>query len=266
MAKQQHKGKAAVVTGASGGIGYELALICAQNGYDLVLAARSQDKLEKIKADLEATHQIKVHVFAADLSEMGQPEKLYKYCHIHHVPVELLINNAGYGDYQPVVQAHPETLSNMLHLNIIALTELTTLFAKDMVKNKNGKILNVASTAAYQPVPRLAAYAASKAYVASFTEALHAELKGSGVSATVLSPGVTETGFVDRANMKKASLAQQAQANPADVAKAGYEAMQKGKLYVIPGLMNKLLAWSTRIVPSRRIVLAVSNLVSKEKK
>lgn len=264
MAKQ--KNKAAVVTGASGGIGYELAVICAQNGYDLVLAARSEDKLNMIKADLEEKYNIKVHVFCADLSEMGQPKKLYTWCHVHHILVDVLINNAGYGDYQPVAKADADTLSNMLHLNIIALTELTTFFVKDMVKQKSGRILNVASTAAYQPVPRLAAYAASKAYVLNFTEALHAELKGTGVTATVLSPGVTETGFVDRANMKQAGLAQGAQASAKDVAEAGYKAMQKGSLYVVPGLMNKLLAWSTRIVPSRRVVLAVSNLVSKEKK
>lgn len=218
MVKQ--KNKAAVITGASGGIGYELALICAQNGYDLVLAARSEDKLEKIKNDLEANYQIKVHLFPADLSIMGQPKALHSYCRTHHIPVELLINNAGYGDYQPVSNAEPETLSNMLHLNVIALTELSSLFVKDMIKQKCGRILNVGSTAAYQPVPRLAAYAASKAYVVSFTEALHAELKGTGVSATVLSPGVTETGFVERANMKNAGLAKGTQASAVDVAKA----------------------------------------------
>ncbi|TSJ41063.1 SDR family oxidoreductase [Mucilaginibacter corticis] len=261
MANQ--KNKAAVVTGGSGGIGYELALICAQNGYDLVLAARSEDKLEAIKKDLEERFSIKVHVFVSDLSEMGQPAELHKYCRVHHIPVELLINNAGYGDYQPVANADPATLSNMLHLNIIALTELTALFVKDMLRQKSGHILNIASTAAYQPVPRLAAYSASKAYVVSFTEALHAELKGTKVTATVLSPGVTETGFVDRAGMNASKFAQGAQANAADVAKAGYAAMQKGKLYVIPGFLNKLLAFSTRITPSRRLILAVSAMISK---
>jgi short-subunit dehydrogenase len=264
MAKQ--KNKTALVTGASGGIGYELALICAQHGYDLVLAARSGDKLEKIKKDLEERFQIKVHIFITDLSEMGQAEKLHTYCRVHHVPVEILINNAGYGDYQPVAKADPAILSNMLHLNVIALTELTAFFVKDMVKQKSGRILNVASTAAYQPVPRLAAYSASKAYVSSFTEALHAELKGTSVTATVLSPGVTETGFIDRANMQHAGLAQGAQSSAASVAKAGFEAMQKGKLYVIPGFLNKLLAFGTRITPSRSLVLAISALVSKEKK
>ncbi|MBL4675576.1 MAG: SDR family oxidoreductase [Mucilaginibacter sp.] len=264
MAKQI-KGTA-VVTGASGGIGYELAKVCAQNGYDLVLAARSEEKLNALKKDFEAQYMIKVQVFTADLSEMGQPAALYKFCHVHHIPVEVLINNAGYGDYQPVAKADADVLSNMLDLNVIALTELTTLFVKDMVKQRSGKILNIGSTAAYQPVPRLAAYAASKAYVVSFTEALHAELKGTGVTATVLSPGVTETGFVDRAGMANAGLAQGAQASAAAVAKAGYAAMQKGSFYVIPGVINKLLAFSTRITPSRRLVLAISALVSKEKK
>jgi short-subunit dehydrogenase len=264
MAKQKHK--AAVVTGASGGIGYELAVICAQNGYDLVLAARSEDKLETIKKDLEERYEVKVLILPSDLSAPGKAEDLHSYCRRHHVPVEILINNAGYGDYKAVAKADSKVLANMLNLNIVALTELTALFTADMVKQKSGKILNIGSTAAYQPVPRLAAYSASKAYVVNFTEALHAELKGTGVTATVLSPGVTDTGFIDRADMKHAGIAQGAQASPEEVAKAGYKAMQKGSLYIVPGFMNKLLAFSSRITPSRRLVLAISAMISKEKK
>jgi len=259
------KNKVALITGASGGIGYELALVCAKNGHDLVLSARSEAKLESIKVDLEAQYGIKVHLFPADLSVMGKPKELYSYCHRHHIAVDYLVNNAGYGDYRPVADAEPEILSNMLHLNIIALTELSALFVKDMVKRGSGRILNVASTAAYQPVPRLAVYSASKAYVVSFTEALHAELKKTGVTATVLSPGATTTGFMDRAEMNKSAIAQGAQSKAADVAKAGYDAMMSGKLYVIPGFLNKLLAFSTHVMPSRRAVLAISALFSKEK-
>jgi short-subunit dehydrogenase len=259
------KNTTALITGASGGIGYELVMICAKNGHDLVLTARNEAKLEAIKNNLEAQYGIKVHLFPADLSVMGKPKELYNYCHHHRITVDFLINNAGYGDYKPVAEADPEVLSNLLHLNIIALTELSTLFVKDMVKRSTGRILNVASTAAYQPVPGLAVYSASKAYVVSFTEALHAELKNTGVTATVLSPGATVTGFMDRAEMNRSAIAQSAKSNAAEVAQAGYDAMMAGKLYVIPGFLNKLLAFSSRIMPSRRAVLSISALFSKEK-
>lgn len=259
-------GKTALVTGASGGIGYELALQCAKDGASLVLVARNSAKLKEIKQDFESRYGIQVTLFPTDLSQPGKSLELYNNCRQQNITVDYLINNAGYGDYRNVIDADADTYVNMLNLNIIALTELSTLFVKDMVKQGRGRILNVASTAAYQPVPRLAAYAASKAYVVSFTEALHAELKGSGVTATVLSPGFTATGFADRAQMQGAASAQGAQADPAYVAKAGYKAMLQGKLYVIPGLMNKLLALGSKLMPSRRAVLAVAALVSREGK
>ena len=258
--------KTALITGASGGIGYELAKIFAKNGNDLVLAARSQDKLKTIKKELEGEYKVKVDLYPADLSVAGSAMGLYEHCQSNHIVIDYLINNAGYGDYKSVVDADPEVLSNMLRLNIITLTELTTLFVKDMVKRNDGRILNIGSTAAYQPVPRLAAYAASKAYVVSFSEALHAELKKSKVSVTVLSPGVTATGFIDRAGMAHSANAQGTQAEPAKVANAGYRAMLKGKLYVIPGLLNKLMALGSRMMPSRSLVLAVADSVSKEQK
>ena len=154
----------------------------------------------------------------------------------------------------------------MLHLNVISLTELCTLFVKDMIKSAYSRILNVGSTAGYQPVPRLAVYAASKSYVVSFSEALHAELNDTGVSATVLSPGPTETGFRKRASMTDAKLGKNGEADVDAVAKAGYEAMMQGKLYVIPGWKNKLLAFSTRIMPSRHAILAISDQVSRSTK
>ncbi len=253
--------KVALITGASGGIGYELAVVCAKGGADLILVARNTGKLAQVKKDLEEKYAIKVVTYSTDLSVPGNAKKLYEACGV----VDYLVNNAGFGDYKPVAEAESEVLTNMLNLNILALTELTVLFVKDMVKRGSGKILNVASTAAYQPVPRLAVYSASKSYVVSFTEALHAELKGTGVTATVLSPGATQTDFMNRAEMTKSAIAQGAQSDPAKVAQAGYEAMMDGKLYVIPGLMNKLLAFASSVMPSRRAVLAISGLFSKEK-
>ncbi len=257
--------KAALITGASGGIGYELALLCAKDGVNLVLVARSDDKLQAIKNDLEAKYAVKVTLFIIDLSEPGKALELYNNCIDQRIKIDYLINNAGYGDYRDIVDADPAVYINMLNLNVIALTELSALFVKDMVRAGSGCILNVASTAAYQPVPKLSVYAASKAYVSSFTEGLHAELKNTGVTATVLSPGPTSTSFFSRADMGNASIAKGAQAEPAAVAKAGYNAMLKGKLYVIPGLTNKLLALGSRLTPSRRLLLAMAAMINKEK-
>ena len=153
----------------------------------------------------------------------------------------------------------------MLNLNIIALTDLTTRFVKQMTDQGYGKILNVGSLAAFQPTPGMAAYGASKSYVMHFTEALHAELKGTGVTATVLNPGVTKTGFVARAGMKSSAFAQGSQLDAARVAKAGYDGMFAGKLNVVPGLVNSLMAFGTGLTPSRHLLLAISSFAMREK-
>src|ERR1700744_5393966 len=148
MAKDK---KVALITGASGGIGNELAVVCAKDGANQILVARSKDKLAQVKKDLEEKYAVKVVTYSTDLSVPGNAKKLYEECGV----VDYLVNNAGFGDYKPVAKADPETLTSMLNLNIIALTELTALFVKDMVKRGNGKILNVASTAACQTMPKL---------------------------------------------------------------------------------------------------------------
>jgi len=182
---------------------------------------------------------------------------LYDWCQAQPFQVNYLVNNVGYGDYKPVAQADPGVYENMLALNVVALTTLTTLFVKDMVQRRQGRVLNVGSLAA------LAAYAASKSYVMHFTEALHAELKGTGVTATVLNPNVTKTGFVARSGMGKAANAQGQQANAAQVARAGYQGLLRGKLNVVPGWRNQLLALSTGLMPSRRLLLAIATRVSR---
>jgi uncharacterized protein len=258
--------RTALITGASGGIGYELAILCAKAGQDLILVARSKDKLQSLKDELIKKYQINVHYYVADLSKTGVAQELFDFVTSQNIHIHYLINNAGFGDYQMVAEADAGLYSEMLQLNIVAVTELTTLFVKPMLADNYGRILNVASTAAYQPVPRLAVYAASKSYVVNFTEALHAELKGTGVTATVLSPGPTDTGFRDRAAMNSAKLGQGGQDNAAEVAKAGFKAMMDGKLYIIPGWKNKLLAFSTRILPSRHAILSISYRISKSQK
>ncbi len=253
----------ALLTGASSGIGYELAKRFARDGTSLVLVARHEEALRAVQQELEQQYRIDVAYRVLDLSQPGQATALYDWCQTQPFPVDFLVNNAGYGDYAPVAQADPALYENMLALNVTALTTLTTLFVKDMVGRRQGRILNVGSLAAFQPVPRMAAYAASKSYVMHFTEALHAELRGTGVSATVLNPNVTKTGFVARAGMGKAANAQGRQQDAGAVAEAGYQGLRRGALNVVPGWGSKLLALSTGLMPSRRLLLAIATRVSR---
>lgn len=259
----QHSTVRALITGGSSGIGYELAKCFARDGISLVLVARHEEPLQAVQRELESQYGIEVAYRALDLAQADQATALYDWCQAQPFHIQFLVNNAGYGDYAPVVQADPAVYENMLSLNIIALTTLTTRFVQDMVKRGQGRILNIGSLAAFQPVPQLAAYAASKSYVMHFTEALHAELRGTGVSATVLNPNVTKTGFVDRARMGKAANAQGRQADASVVAAIGYRGMLRGSLNVVPGWRNQLLAISTGLMPSRRLLLAIATQVTR---
>ena len=254
----------ALVTGATSGIGYELAKLFAQDGINLVLVARRAPQIAEIKADFERQYGIRVTCLAADLGEAGQAAAVYQQCQTQGIELDYLVNNAGFGAYKDVVQEDVTTYESMLTLNILALTVLSTLAAKDMVRRRAGRILNVGSTSAFQPVPHMAVYGASKSYVMHFTEALHAELQGTGVTATVLSPGVTATGFVARAGMGRWSQAQGKLLSAVAVAQAGYRAMQQGKVNVIPGWKNKLLALGISLVPFRGLKLALSNRFMQE--
>ncbi len=253
----------ALITGASGGIGYELAKLFAQDGTGLILVARQEDALRRIQQEFEQQYGIQVAYLALDLAGPGAATTLYNWCHAQGLTVDCLVNNAGYGDYGQVAQADPARYENLLQLNVVALTTLTTLFVKDMVARRRGRILNIGSLAAFQPVPQLAVYAASKSFVMHFTEALHGELRGTGVSATVLNPGVTKTGFVARANMGRSADAQGQLLDAAQVARAGYRGLLRGKLNVVPGLRGKVLSFSAGLMPSRRLLLAIATLVSR---
>ncbi|AMJ66004.1 SDR family NAD(P)-dependent oxidoreductase [Hymenobacter sp. PAMC 26628] len=254
----------ALVTGATGGIGYELAKLFARDGINLVLVARRQAQLDEIKADFERQYGIRVTCLAADLGEAGQAAAVYQQCQAQGIALDYLVNNAGFGSYKDVVQEDLAAYESMLTLNVLAVTLLSALAAQDMVRRRAGRILNVGSTSAFQPVPHMAVYGASKSYVMHFTEALHAELQGTGVTATVLSPGVTATGFVARAGMGQWSQAQGKLLSAATVAKLGYQAMQQGKLNVVTGWKNKLLALGISLVPFRGLKLAMSSRFMQE--
>jgi short-subunit dehydrogenase len=247
----------ALITGASNGIGLELAHLMAQRGHDLLLVARSADRLATLAGGLQQEHGVTVRHLALDLAVPGAASTLHSYCQSEGLPIRILVNNAGYGDYKPVASADAKVLADMLQLNVVALTALSCLFAHDFKRQGYGRIGNIGSTSAFQPCPGFASYGASKGYVMLFTEALHAELRGSGVSATVINPGFTDTGFNARADMVGHTMTRGA-ANAEDVAQAVYDAMMAGEMNRVVGFVNKLWAQSTMFAASRHLLVWVA--------
>lgn len=243
-----------MVTGASGGLGLEFAKLLAADGYDLALVARSGDKLEIVAAGLHASYGVTAKPVAMDLGAPDAAAQLFA-----RVPrCDVLINNAGFANHGPFDQIPESSVREEVLLDIVTLTELTRKYLPGMREVRAGKILNVASTAGFLPGPFMAVYYASKAYVISFSEALYEELRGSGVTVTVLCPGATATGFQERAKMRETLLVRRLPvANAASVARTGYRAMLRGKRMEIPGLFNKIAAFSLRFAP-RGFVLPIS--------
>jgi hypothetical protein len=246
----------ALITGASSGIGLNLAQLMAP-GFDLIITARNQAELERIARELQATHGNHVHVIPADLTLPEAPQQIFAEIDRRGLPVDILINNAGFGSYGTFAESDSKTSLDMVEVNIAALTALTRLALPGMIKRKRGRIMNVASTAGFQPGPLMAVYYATKAYVIMFSEAIANELKGSGVSVTCLCPGATATKFAGRANMEGSRLFKMGAMRSEDVARAGYKGMMSGKGMVIPGLLNKTVAMSVRFSP-RKMVTAIS--------
>jgi uncharacterized protein len=238
----------AVITGASAGIGRELAMECARNGYDLAVVARRKEPLEQLAETVRSLTGRTVRPMVHDLASAAAPGEIFGALD-QGADVEILINNAGVGMRGPFHELDAARQVEMLELNIVALTRLTRLFLPGMVARKKGRVLNVASTAAFQPGPLMAVYYASKAYVLSFSEALYNELAPSGVTVTVLCPGPTRTEFAQAADMERTKLFQSPGVmDAAAVARIGFRAMMAGKPLVIPGPMNRLMAYSTRLV------------------
>ena len=251
----------ALITGASNGIGLELARIHAANGDDLVLVARSANKLSEIKAELEQKHRIKVIVLAKDLSARDAAQDVYNETNRADININYLINNAGFGDFGMFTETDWHKEQQMIDLNITCLTQLTKLYLKDMVKRGNGKIMNVASTAAFQSGPTMAVYYATKAYVLSFSDAIDNEVRDKGVTVTALCPGATESGFQAAAAMENSALVKGRKLpSSKEVAEYGYRAMMKGKTVAIHGLLNYIMANSVRFLP-RSIVVKVTRKI-----
>ena len=255
----------AIIAGASGGIGYEIALLFAQKKIDILIVAKSKRKLEKIKSAIEQQYNITVFCVATDLATSEGFVDINHCVYTNNLTVNYLVNNAGFGDYGFFTERSMEKYSEMLGLNIISLTELTYYYAKQMIKNGKGRILNVASTAGFQPDPYFAVYGASKAYVISLTEAIHKEFENTGVTATVLSPGATKTKFMERADMSDAKLYESGVMSAKKVAQVGFDGMMRGSLHVIPGFKNKLLAFFSSIMPSSKLRLNIAAKVMGRK-
>jgi len=243
--------KTALITGASFGIGLELARIFAREGFNLVLVARSADKLRQLAAELEKAHGARSLILPADLTHAGSPAYVLDQTTRANLPVDVLVNNAGFGQYGLFVENDLEECLRQIQLNVTTLTHLTRLYLPSMMERKSGRILNVASVAAFQPGPLMAVYFATKAYVLHFSEALANELQGTGVTVTCLCPGATATEFHKRAKATGQRLLKFGSMDARTVAEDGYRATMAGNPVVISGVKNWLVAQSVRFAPRR---------------
>jgi short-subunit dehydrogenase len=255
--------RCALITGASTGIGYEFAKLFARDGSGLVVVARNGQRLAEVKAELEQQFHVPVTVVPKDLALAQAPDELFAELQRERIEVDVLVNNAGFGTHGPFAEADPASQLQMMQVNMAALTHLTRLFLPGMIARTSGRILNVASTAAFQPGPLMAVYYASKAYVLSFSEALANELRGTGVTVTALCPGPTRTNFQNRAGVGDTLLARSGVADAASVARTGYRGLMAGKTVVIPGTRNRILAFTVRWLPRSLVIRAVRNIQEK---
>lgn len=244
----------ALITGASSGIGLELSKLFAKDGYDLVLVARSTSKLDSLASELKQAYGTKVTVITKDLSQTGAAEEIFQLVQSQGLQIEALVNNAGFGIHTELAKGDLNESLQMIQLNVTSLTVLTQLFLAGMVERGAGRIMNVGSTGSFSPVPLMAVYGGTKAYVLSFSEALTGELRGSGVTVTALCPGVTITGFQARSGVGSARMVRLGSMTAEQVAKVGYQALMRGKRVVVPGLFNKIMTGMTPFTP-RPLVL-----------
>lgn len=265
MARRKHgEGQTALVTGASAGIGVDLAECFARDGYDLILTARSEGALTEVAQRLAEKYGVKTHVIAQDLGAIGGGSALAAKVRERGLKVDVLVNNAGYGHAGALTSSDLQTQLGMIDLNVRSLVELTYNFWNDMLAAGRGGVLNVASTAAFQPGPLMANYYASKAYVLSFSEALWEESRGTGLHISCLCPGPTVSKFRERAGTGKTNLAKNAGAAmpSAPVARMGYEGFKRNKRVVVTGFSNKMIAGVGKFLPRKTLLRIVHNMQS----
>ncbi len=242
--------KTALITGTTSGIGSELSKLFAKDGYNLILVSRNPQKLQLQQAELAKNYGAKIDTIAKDLAQPDAASEIFNQLQKAGVQVDMLVNNAGFGINGKFADTSLEQELQMLQVNIIALTQLTKLFLPGMIKNGFGKILNLGSTGSYTPCPFEAVYCASKAYVLSFSNAIRAELNGTGVTVTALCPGATKTEFPKKAMMEETILFKRTVMDTEQVALAAYRGLMRNKKVIVPGGLNKLMVWSIPFTPA----------------
>ena len=256
----------ALVTGASSGIGYEISKVLAEEGHDLVLVARREERLQQLAHYLEKDYNISVTVMAADLTDISEIDRIFDTLQDQGIPVDILVNNAGLGSWGPFTANDHNTEVEQVQVNVLATTYLTKKFAVDMVKRGLGKILNIASLSGFAPWPYMAVYGATKAYIIEFSEALRAELKGTGVSVTVSCPGPTSSEFHQISGTTNVNFLRfMPVMGSAQVARASIHAMHKRKGVVVHGLLNRLYELLARALP-RNIMLFVMKTILRPRR
>ena len=246
-----------LITGASSGIGLELAKCFAADGSRLVLVARNSVTLEKLAEEMRRDNKIEAIVLPADLSLPETPKRIFQELSARNISVDVLVNNAGFGLHDSFVKLPLQRQLEIIQVNVTALTELTGLFLPGMIQRKSGGILNVGSVAGFLPGPGMAVYYASKAFVLSFTEALAGELSGSGLAFSALCPGATETNFSQVARGRKLRESKTIKMSAEDVARYGHRAFRKKQVIAIPGFQNRILVFLTRILPRQAVRKAI---------
>ena len=239
----------ALITGGTSGIGYELAKCFAEDGYNLVLVARTEEDLNQKASELKQQYNVQVQTIAKDLFDKNGPFELFEEVKAKGISIDVLVNDAGQGEYGLFVEQDIKRLLELIQLNVSSLTVLTHLFAKEMVTRKQGKILQLGSIASQLPGPYQAVYHATKAYVLHLTEGLISELKDTGVTLTTLQPGATDTDFFNKADMQDSKIMDSKLSDPVKVARDGYKALMSGDDKVVSGLKNKIMVGMSNVVP-----------------
>ncbi len=255
--------KTALITGASSGIGLELARLFAADGYRLVLVARNRGALRALGDELRTRHNIEVRVSPKDLAHPASPVELHQELQEAGIVLDVLVNNAGFGGGGPFLKTDWNNEAEMMQVNMVALTHLTKLFLPQ-IRAREGKVLNVGSVAGFLPGPYQAIYYATKAFVLSFSEALAEELSGTGTTVTCLCPGPVETGFQKRAGTSERLARSPLLVDVREVARAGYEGMQQGRRLVIPGWKNRMAVQGLRLSPRATVTKMVSRMNGKK--
>lgn len=261
--RDYHMRRAVLITGASSGFGIEFAKKFASKGMNLVLVSRNQNKLNHLKYKLTNDYGVEVEIIIEDLAEKDAANKIFDQVQRMELQIDILVNNAGFGDFHSYHNCDWEKQYEMIQVNIVSLIQLTRLFLEQMVKRRNGRILNMASAASFQPGPLYATYYASKGFVLSFTEAISEELKGTGVHVMALCPGPTLTNFVDRADAERSRLFRVLKvADTKEVVDYGYRSLMRNKVVSVHGMQNKLLVLGSKVAP-RGLVRSIMYQIHK---